>query len=650
MKQSICIFFSLFFALTVWAQKEKPADYGIKSKKALDFYLEGNQYSKLRDRAKAVENYLKAVAIEPDFADAWFPLGANYFMLKKYGEALEALEKVLDSDRKNKFVDLDFFLGEAYFYTEKYADAAAAYERFLALGKGRINQIEPAKLQVIHAKFAAEAIKQPVDFRPINLGAKVNSPGDEYLPSLTADDKTLMFTARRSECTGGYNRYYGGFTEDLFIAENQENEWTDALNIGEPINTPENDGAVSISQDGKMIFFSAGERSEGFGNLDLYYATKTEKGWSKAMNLGEMINTEFREAEPCLSHDGKTLYFSSNRRGSVGGTDIWMTTLEKGKWTAPVNLGAAINTVGEEYAPFIHADGVTLYYSSNRLPGFGAFDMFVSFNVPDSGWRKPRNLGYPLNTVADERNIFVNAQGTKGLINSFREGGFGGSDIYEFTLDPRNRPRLATFLRGTTEDSLTKQPISATIYLVEVETRDTVRQMISGKKDGRFLMSLPLEKEYAAFAEANGYIFTSKNFYLKDLPDNVYFDIVIRMMKLPPPPAKPVAVTPDAPPVVVEPVKPATPIVVVLRNIFFDFGKYELKTTSLSELGVLLNYLKENPRMKIEIQGHTDNVGKDETNLILSQNRAEAVRSYLISKGIASERVQAKGYGESQPI
>ena len=625
------------FTYVSFGQKEKPSDYGIKSKKALDYFYEGKEWTRARDYLKAAEFFKKAVELEPDFGDAIFALGEALWAKRKYEDAIPYFEKTKTSNRAGIFGTLNSLLGDCYYYSSQYQDAVKCYTEYLNDPKGLKVHVESAQKNLPKAQFAAEAIKKPVKFAPVNLGSNINSVGRDYLPFLTADDNTLLFTAHREETTGGFSMEHRDYPEDIYITELKDGKWTPALNIGAPINTPEYEGAASITQDGKVVFF-AGDYKNGLGNYDLYYSVRANGKWTTPQNLGHDVNSDGWDSQPFLAPDGKTLFFSSRRKGGIGEKDVWFTRWENGKWAKAQNLGAPINTPGNEQCPFIHADGRTMYFSSDYHPGFGGDDLFVAYK-DEKGWGKPENMGYPLNTSANEGNIFVNTKGTRGFINSDRPGGYGLDDLYEFILDEHFRPQISTFLRGVTRDSLSKVPLQCRLKLVDVQTGDTVRAMTSGKGDGKFLMSLPMNREYAAYAEAPGYIFTSKNFYLKDLKEDIYFDIVVDLLPLPPP-------TPQ----VSEPVKPPKPIVVVLSNIFFDVGKYDLKKESTIELSVLLGYLHQNPKMKIEIQGHTDDTGSDQSNLTLSQNRAESVRNHLLSKGIDSGRVTAVGYGESQPI
>ena len=619
----ICTIF--LFTIPLFGQNYKPADFGIKSKKALRFYMEGLQQAQWRARDQAIALFKEAVEIEPNFAHAHYQLGVNAYVKKQYEDALKHLEKSY-AIKPEAFRGIDFFLGESYFYNARYSSAIPLLKKFIEDGRGRKVDMVKAGKSLKHAQFAAKAINEPVQFEPVNLGENINTERDEYLPYLTADGQYLLFTSRRPESVGGFNRSLQDYSEDFYYSNKQSEGWSAAQNLGRPINTSENEGAASITQDGRIIFFTACNLPDGIGSCDIYYSVREGDAWSKPVNLGDAVNSDSWDSQPCLSDDGKILYFASARKGGLGGRDIWYSELKNGRWTAAKNLGEPVNTIGNEDSPFLHADGVSLYFSSDFHAGFGSQDLFVCYKEGESGWSNPKNLGYPLNTVAEESNIFVAPNGKYGYINSDRKGGIGKSDLYEFELDERIRPRIATFLRGIVIDSLTEQPVYAQIQLIDVETSDTIRQIRSDKTDGRFLMSLPMEREYAAYVQAPGYLFESQNFYLKDLPEETYFDLVIELKKI------------------------RKETRVVLPNIFFETGKWELKENSTVELTFLHNFLKQNPRMKVEIQGHTDDIGSEADNLLLSQRRADAVREYLIQKGIPASQIEAKGYGESMPV
>jgi outer membrane protein OmpA-like peptidoglycan-associated protein/tetratricopeptide (TPR) repeat protein len=608
-----------------FAQKLKPSDFGIKSKKALKYYLEGQQQERYRAREQAIKAYAAATEIEPFFASAHFRQGLNLLILEDFEQAARHMA-LADSLKPNTFGGINFHLGQAYFQIAAYDKAAPRYQAYLAGGKGGPAYVQTAEVNLRKALFAREAIKRPVAFQPRNLGEDINSEEDDTMPYLTADDQTLLFMSRRSSSTGGYSPRLRGYPEDFFVATRKDSHWQPAQNLGPPINTERNEGGPCLSQDGRTLFFTGCNWEEGFGNCDLYISQKEGDRWSEPENLGPAVNSEYWDSQPCLSHNGRFLFFASNRPGGEGGRDIWYCKKENGRWTPARNLGEPVNTAGNEDAPFLHADGVSLYFASDYHNGFGGKDLFVSYAYGDWQWGEPQNLGYPVNTVGEEGYIFVNAKGSQAYMGSVREEGMGKNDLYEFKLDESIQPQRATFLRGLTRDSITHAPVQALIHLVDIEKGDTIRSLRSGRGDGRFLMSLPLDRQYAAFVQAPRYLFASKSFFLKNLDESTYFDLTIDL--------KPVQ----------------TGKRVRLDNVFFEFESYELKSESEPELRVLAMFLERNPRLRIEIQGHTDDVGADDFNQKLSQQRAESVRNYLIEQGIERARIEAKGYGESQPV
>ncbi len=608
-----------------YAQKPKPEDYGIKSKKALEYYFQAQQFAQWRDRKSAVKAYEEAIKLEPAFAHAHYELGAQEYVLKNYQAAKEHLEFALPF--QDQFLNLPFYLGEAYFYTHNYDSAAEQLKTFLERGgKVRRQDLEVATLDFRNSLFAREAIKDSTPIHPVNMGENINSQFEEYIPYLTADNQTLMYVSRRNGNTGGYIPQINDYDEDFYFSVNEGDSWSPAKNLGPPINTELNEGAAAMTQDGKTVYFTACNRPDGFGDCDLYVSTWNGKGWSEPKNLGPRVNTEFKETQPSLAHDGKTLYFGSNRHGSVGLGDIWYCEMGPDGWKEAKNMGPAINTEGHEDGPFIHADGQSLYFSSNFHPGFGGADLYVSYKKENGTWGEPINLGYPLNTAGYETNIFITTRGDKGFISAERDGGLGKNDIYEIDIPQAVRPEKSTFFRGLVRDSITRAPVYARLRILDLATGDTIRNVFSGRSDGRFLISLPGGRDYAVMVEASKYLFSSRHFSLKDLGDDTFYDLTIDLSPI------------------------RRNIEVVLQNIFFETGAYELKTESNVELEFLRDFIKNNPGLKLEIQGHTDDVGSDADNLALSQKRAEAVRQWLENNGVPRSQLEAKGYGESQPL
>lgn len=621
----IFLFAILFSACSVkgFAQPKKS-----QIKKAEKLFEQGAILQQNLELEAALIKFEEAIGVWPKYGDALYRSGTILYTAKDYEHSYQRLIEA-EANMTRIPPRLYFYLGDIHFMNDEFADAEKYYALYLKLQpRDKPFYHKTAEKNVKTAAYAKTAMDNKIAFDPINLGPEINSPYGDYMPNLTADDELIFFTSRRSESLGGRNPLTGKYAEDFFYCERGENgKWQAAESLGEPVNTTGNEGAASFSPDGQFVYFTACNREDGKGSCDLYVAQLKGREWTKPQNLGDAINTEYWESQPCISGDGRTLYFVSNRRGGVGGYDIWFSRNVNGKWMDAENIDKPINTGNGEMSPFLHADGKTLYFASSGHPGFGGTDLFMSTKDGNS-WTAPRNLGYPLNTSADESNLFINSSGEKGFVNSDRKGGYGKQDIYEFVVDPAIRPKVATFVRGHVLEEGTENPLGAEIVFINLETRDTIRSVSTNPVDGKFLLSLPMEEDYAAFTDKQGYLFNSKNFSLKDIKDgSQYFDLTIYLSKLTSSGTGPIR----------------------LDNIFYETGSWELKDESEAELDHLLAFLKQNPTVEIEIAGHTDDVGSVNDNKVLSEKRAGGVRAYLTKRGIAEGRVTAKGYGESKP-
>ena len=396
----------------------------------------------------------------------------------------------------------------------------------------------------------------------------------------------------------------------------------------EPVNSNDNEGAQCLSQDGRLMFFTACGRPDGAGRCDLYMCSRKGDQWSKPRNMGAPVNTAAWESQPSFSIDGRTLFFVSNRKGGYGGMDLWKTVFVDGKgWSVPENLGPAINTSGDEMSPFIHFDGRTLYFSSNGHTGMGGMDLFRSTLNDDGSWSEPVNLGFPINTAGDESNLLVARDGRSALFSSDRSGGYGRQDLYTFQLPDAVQATSVDYVRGTVTDGQSHRPLRAGIQVIDLATGRQVASTNSDAIDGSYLVSLPEGGTYAFHVSANDYLFFSDNYNLHDQsPTDGFFinDIAL----------SPIAVGQR----------------VTLRNVFFATGQHTLLDESKAELDAVAVLLQQNPTLRVELGGHTDNVGKESDNQLLSEQRARAVRDYLVAQGIDAQRLTHKGYGESQPV
>lgn len=619
MKKTLFLFviLSLVFSAHSMAQRE----YSTKSKKAIKHFEEALRYYSAKRNAEALEILKKALKADDEFIEAYTVSGDCYTDLGDYHNAIKSYQKVVDLDPNflstsyKQLADVQFKIGD-------YESALANYRLFMDKKRVHPQVRETAERYMKNAEFGAIHKKKPVPFNPKNLGEAVNTNQYEYFPVLTADEQTLIFTRnKRSE--------RGDFQEDFYISKaTEDGGWTPARNFGKPINTPDNEGAQTITADGQQLFFIGCNRKTGKGSCDIYQAFRKGNKWGTPQNLGSPVNTSKWESQPSVSADGKTLYFVSNRPGGFGGMDIWVTHLApNNKWTEPRNLGDVINTPFSEETPFIHPDGKTLYFTSNGHVGMGEKDIYVTRMDAEGNWSKPKNLGYPINTWNDEQGLFVAASGEKAYFSSDRKGGFGKLDLYSFDLYEEVRPTRVTYVTGKVKDKTTGRPIAANFELINLATSEVVVKSSSDVVDGTFLVPLPVDNEYALNISKDKYLFYSEHFSL---------------------PKEQETTKPYRMDVNLQPIKHGE--TVVLKNIFFETASYELLPASTVELDKLVAFMNNNPTIQIEIGGHTDNIGKSEDNQLLSENRAKAVRQYLIDHTISSERISYNGYAETQPI
>lgn len=526
-----------------------------------------------------------------------------------------------------------------------YDDAVKSYKRFLELDKRAPKQHSEAERGISTALFRKNAIANPVPFNPTNLGSAINSSDDEYLPALTVDGETMVFTrrfARRASTTANTRE-----EEDIFSSSLANGQWQKASPLPSPLNSTDNEGAECISQDGRIMFFTACGRQDGGGRCDIYMCIRRGDTWGKPRNIGMPVNSGAWEGQPSFSIDGKTLYFVSNRKGGFGGMDIWKTSFENGKWTEPVNLGPEINTAGNEMSPFIHYDDQTLYFASDGHIGMGGLDLFVARKTSQSTssetgeqrsekWSTPVNLGYPINTSDDESSLIVNATAHTAYFASDREGGFGKLDIYSFELPAPLRPTPTICYKGKVSDAKSGAPVGSDIRIVDLANGVTVANTSSDASSGQYAISLPTGRNYAFHVTAKGYLFHSINVNNSTtLPNAANTSESIKGSE------QQLNIT-------LNPITAGSHI--ALRNIFFETGKADLLPQSHYELGRLVELLQNNPTLSVELGGHTDNVGSAEANQKLSEARAKAVLDYLVKQGISPSRLSFRGYGESRPI
>jgi outer membrane protein OmpA-like peptidoglycan-associated protein len=591
---------------------------GNHSKKALKLFEKAREAYEARNYSSAITDIEAAVAEDPKYADAYLLLGDINAESGRLTEAVVSYKAAAKADSLF-YPPVYYIIANIQFDLMEYEDAGVYYRKFLAQPNQNPSESMRSKKNIALCRFRINAMQNPVPFNPVNLGDSINTEGFEYVNALSVDGSRLYLT-RRSPAHRG--------DESFFYSVKKNNVWGMARDLGPPVNTRGDEGALCLSPDGSELFFAACSRSDSYGSCDIYVSKRSGTQWKEPVNLGAVANSEVWDSQPCLSSDGRTLYFASKRRGGKGSSDIWRTTIQAdGNWSIPENLGDSINTPEAEMTPFIHPDGRTLYFASKGHPGMGGADLFVSRADVNGRWSKAKNLGYPINTVADDLSLVVSALGDTAFLSSDNYGGKGKVDIYSFLLPPDARPVSVSYVKGIVRDAKTGVKLHADMELSDLSTGAVVVRSFSDATSGEFLLSLPSGHDYALSVSRQGYLYYSLHFTPGPGKDRFKPEIISVELQ-------PVAIGQS----------------IILHNIFFDTDKYTLRKVSCVELDKLVLFLKANPKLKIEIGGHTDNEGSESYNLQLSAARANTVSEYLINHGIDVIRLSSKGYGETKPI
>jgi outer membrane protein OmpA-like peptidoglycan-associated protein/tetratricopeptide (TPR) repeat protein len=674
---------------------------GIVQAQSYKDYLEkADRYAAKGDHHNAIENYLSAERLNPGNAEANYKLGKAYLISTTKNKALPFLEKVY-AVQPEYDLELNYYLGEAYQFNHQFLKAKEHYELFKKKNK-RLADVADFKIK--ECILGDSLYRYPIRVKISNLGHQINSIYDDYSPLITGDGAEFIFTSNRKSSTEQVKRGSSENYEDIYISKLQNNNWSTPEKISPNINIPYHDAAASITPDGRTLILYY---EEGAGDLYISYFDGAE--WSKPKPLNKNINTTYWETSGCISSDGQKLIFASNRPGGRGDLDLYMTQLNaSGEWGKAVNLGPAINTHGHEDAPFLTPDGKTLYFASDGQVGLGEYDIFKSEFV-DGKWTSAVNLGYPINTPEYESFFVMSADNKTAYYSTTREDRIGNTDIYQVTFlgeekhptvipheqheekkeiilasnetvvmnepkkeqpikeTPKEEPKAeeqkkeepkvepkkeqpvkkainkeedfvdpmvhlqkeiknVTVLKGKVIDESTTLPLKAIITLFDNETNVVLTRATSNAETGDFEITIPHGGNYGVATELVGYLFNSINFNVPNFSEYMEIDTHILMQKA--------QVGSKA----------------VLKNIFFDSGKSDLKTQSLGELENIRELLTMHPNLKVQINGHTDNTGKAAFNKALSLKRAQSVVNYLVQHGIIAERVAAVGFGSERPL
>lgn len=581
-------------------------------------------------RQESLEMLQKVLVLDPKSAEACIKMGLIYELNGQKDEAVRQYERSIELQPDAPQTLPSYHkTGDYYFKLGQYEKALPYFEKTVAKTSFATSIHKRAKAQILNCRFALESVKKPLTFNSLPLQKPFNEFASQAFPVLTADNETIFFTQNSGN-------------ENIFYSTRADSVWRAPTSISDTINTPQNEGTCSISADGRTLVFAACSRPDSRGGCDLYIVGKIGSTWGVPQNMGDAVNSYDWDSQPALSADGRTLYFSSERTGGLGKADIWVSKmLLNGQWGKPTNLGKTVNTAGEDKSPFIHANGQTLFFATDGLVGMGGLDLFYTENLSDTAWSKPVNLGYPINTQEDQVSLFISADCQKGY----------------YTLDQHNNPQLrqeafldkkspmkvllcsfdlpdeikakchqTNYLKGTVYDAKTNQKIGADIELIDLKTNQTKALMSADAQTGAYLTVLNNGAKYALYVNKPGYFFKSLSFDYsqKNNTNGVLLDIALTPLQ-----------------------KNSRD---VLSNLFFDSGQFSINEDSKTELEKLAKFLKTNALLRVEISGHTDDVGNERENLVLSQKRAKTVVAYLLQLGIDPARMVASGYGKTRPL
>jgi outer membrane protein OmpA-like peptidoglycan-associated protein len=654
------------------------------SKEFMDIAEEILVATRAEDQAR--EQMESAANLDPSNLKANYRAGELRILTIGKGLSVKYFLRVYTIDPFYRF-DLEYWIGRGYQYGEEFDKALDFYGRYQARLKSKPNyqgkdRVPPAEVErrVFECQNAKDFFSKPGLFSIVNIGREVNSEFEDYAPVLNEAESELVFTSKRQEDNlnadvSDDNKYF----EDIFYSKKTGTNWSRATNIGAKVNTPSHDSNLAMSSDGNTLFIYNDENGG-----DIYFCERENGEWGEPIPLPGIINSSYEENSITISSDEKTIYFSSNRPGGYGALDIYKATKDtKGEWSAVKNLGSKINTEFDDSSPFIDYDLKTLYFSTKGRKGMGGYDIFKSTFAEGSGggeWSEPENIGYPINTPDDDAFYVRSKDGKRAYYASVREDGLGYTDIYMITepkpdvaaKEPKKEPKKVEPKKDTVAitkvlapkkvvapikepipvkepepikkvepakpiipstfivkvvDAASQNPLDAKVALKGLRDNVIVAAKANGAGEYEFSLTAKQTKDYRLSVEADGYSFQNINVKLEGAsvtPKNSTRTIAMKKLQV--------------------------GSVSILRNIYFDFEKASFTTEAYPELNKLLAMIEQNSSLTVEISGHTDSYGSNSINLRLSKRRAEAVKDYLVKKGVDARRITAVGYGETKPL
>ncbi len=610
----------LFFILPTWlASAQVPLN--TKNKKAIELYTEADNYRVRGQYREAMQLLNQAIEKDRNFTEAYFRQGIILKAVRDYPQSskvfLIGLNTTADPKKQKGFF---YELGDNYMLEGNYTKAMDVLDHYLQAESMNRQKIDQAQLWRRNAQFALRNQKTASEFLPRKLSDTVNAFAMQYFPVMTADETELIFTRR----VGGRDND----DEDLVVCKKDSmGRWMPPVSLSPNINGPMNEGTCTISADGRQLIFTSCMGRRGYGSCDLFESRKVGDEWTRPVNLGPEVNSPAWESQPSLSSDGRTLFFVSDRRGGIGNKDIYVSyKLESGKWTKAENLGPKINTPYDEISPFIHVNGRTLFVASSGKLGFGGYDIYRS-EYENGAWSETENFGSPVNNHEDQFSLFITRDGQHGFYSHEDNFKLNSSLLYEITVPAELQLKYkSNYVKGVVRDATTKKPLGARVELFNINKNERTSFVQADSITGEYLMVLTQGADYALYVSQPGYLFKSLNFNY-EIQENL------------------IPVSLD---VLLDPVKAGA--TAVLNNIFFEYNKYDLQEKSVTELDKVIRFLNDNPTLRIEISGHTDNQGTPAYNVQLSLKRAQAVVKYLTDHGIVSTRLTQKGYGADKPL